>query len=141
MSGRPERHANPGTTEHADKAAQKAHSVPSAKRTTSKSAIRIAVIAALLLGLIVPWIAFLIWLAIVAIFGRPGGSVHLLQLSSCRKFAEPPGAAIALLDRGYAARPEERGGIGGSRLFHVFRANDGPVIGASPRNRGLHWGA
>jgi hypothetical protein len=76
MSGRPERHANSGTGERADKAAQNAHSAPSAKRITSKSAIRIAVIAALFLGLIVPWVAFLIWLAIVAIFGRPGGSVH-----------------------------------------------------------------
>jgi hypothetical protein len=82
----PERHANSGTSERADKAAQNAHSVPSAKRITSKSAIRIAVIAALFLGLIVPWIAFLIWLAIVAIFGRPGGSVHLLQLS---RISEP----------------------------------------------------
>jgi hypothetical protein len=44
-------------------------SVSTTKHLTNKTYIRIVIATVILVGLIIPWIAFLIWLAIVVIFG------------------------------------------------------------------------
>jgi hypothetical protein len=70
MNGRPEPAAKFGVTEHIDDAEQEVPSLPAAKRFAGQTVIRIAAVLALILALTVPWIALLIWLGVVAIFGR-----------------------------------------------------------------------
>jgi hypothetical protein len=69
MNARPEHATNRGSTEHIQAPEQRTPPGSTTKHLTNKTLIRIAIATALLVGLLIPWIAFLIWLAIVVIFG------------------------------------------------------------------------
>jgi hypothetical protein len=69
MNARPEHATHRGSTEPIQAPEQRTPSVSTTKPITNKSLIRIAIATGPLVGLIIPWIAFLIWLAIVVIFG------------------------------------------------------------------------
>jgi hypothetical protein len=69
MNGRPEYSTDRGSTEHVQALEQRTSPVSTTKHLTNKTLIRIAIATALFVGLIIPWIAFLIWLAIVVLFG------------------------------------------------------------------------
>jgi hypothetical protein len=70
MNVRPEHGTNRGSTEHIQAPSeQRTPSVSTRKHLTNKTFIRIVIATVILVGLIIPWIAFLIWLAIVVIFG------------------------------------------------------------------------
>jgi hypothetical protein len=89
MNGRPEYSTDRGSTEHIQALEQKISPVSTTKHPTNKTLVRIAIATALFVGLIIPWIAFLIWLAIVVIFGCQACDLRVFcaQRPSARQLA------------------------------------------------------